>query len=536
MAYDNKISKEIIFPERGLIYDRNGRVLAENIVVYTLELNRNKVDIDNFKKLTGIEYSQDKAINEISREEAIEIKSLNLDGVEIREVSRRSYPYKEIMAHILGYVGMATSEDMKLDKTLDYNEKLGKNGVEAYYNDLLKGIKGEIYVERNALSKIVDEYSSSRVDAVNGNNLILTIDIDFQKKLYSKIKEYSEKYRTKGGAGIIQDVNTGEILAMVSYPSYDNNLFVDGISSKEYTKLIEDSRSPLLNRAIAAQLPPGSTFKIIVGAAGLETGSITPSTEFYSSGVIKLSGGMSFQEYARKSYGSLNIKEALMVSSNIFFCRTMLRMKIEKFIAYADKFGVGKYTGIDIFGEAKGRMPSPENKIWLAENGATWLEPIWYPEGDSCNSAIGQGITLTTPIQLVNITSSIANGGTVYRPRLLLKYVHNGREIIMENEIKEKNFIKDTNLNIIREGMRASVIGGRGISTSLRHLPVSVAAKTGTAEFGKKDKYGYDQTHAWVVGFFPYEKPKYSFVILLEGGGSSSRASFLIRDFIRSIY
>ena len=442
-----------------------------------------------------------------------------------------------MISHVLGYTGIVYAEDLKKNPNLDYDDIIGKAGIEYFYDNNLRGKKGKVLIETNAYGEKIAELTNSYVPPQNGTTLKLFMNVDWQKYLYESLAHAVEQYHARGGAGIIMDVNTGGIIAMTSYPSYDNNLFIGGIDTKTYNKLAKDKRYPLLNRAIGAQEPAGSTFKTIVASAALQERAITPSTVFNSTGVIYLSGHYPFQEYHKHVYGPLTVRDALMVSSNIFFCKTMLKLGIDKFIPYAEKFGIGEYTGIDLPGEAKGRLPSPENKIWLAKHGYTWLEPIWYPEGDACNSAIGQGITLVTPIQLVKVASTIANGGTVYKPHLVKEFIYSDNSRKKYTPVVEhKDFVYPQNIKIVQEGMRMSVGGPRAIIRVLNNLPVTVAAKTGTAEFGIKTKDGYSTTHAWVIGFWPYEKPKYAFVVFLEGGGPSYRAAQVMANTIKRIY
>jgi penicillin-binding protein 2 len=278
-------------------------------------------------------------------------------------------------------------------------------------------------------------------------------------------------------------------------------------------------------------------FKTIVAAAALEEKAITPNTVFMSTGVIYLGGGQPFQEYHKYVHGPLDLRGGIAKSSNIYFCKTMLDLGIDKFVPYAEFFGIGDPTGVDLPGEASGRLPSPENKIKLAET-SPWLDPVWYPEGDSCNTAIGQGITVVTPMQVSNWAAVIANGGKVVRPHFGMKTVFDegGQEVeedVVDAEVVREGMVSDSSLAHVRDGMRHSVSGPQRVIVPLDGAKVSVAAKTGTAEFGVQDESGiYTQTHAWVMGFFPYEDPQFSFVFFLEGGGESNNSAAVAREFI----
>lgn len=547
-ANDNALTEEYEFAKRGLIYDRNGNQLVENIKTYDLYVNPAKITLDkvfelypqlsvqieNFKE----DHKDLKAINRnyllahnIKKELALDIKAKTPEGIVLREGTVRNYPLKDSFSHLLGYTGIASDADLKRDNSVVYNDIVGKNGIEYQYDLQLRGIHGKKYTLTDATGHVNDG-SEVLEKPVNGNTLYLTIDKEYQQILFDKVKKYVESSNARGGSAMIIDVESGAVRAIVSYPSYDNNLFVGGISVANYKKLTDSPQVPLLFRPISSQEPPGSTFKTIVAAAALDEGAITENTVINSPGVINLSGTL-FQEYRQRAHGNITVKDALMVSSNIYFCRTITKLGIDKFLPYADKFGIGKQTGIDLPGEMRGRVPSPENKLWLANNGATWLDPIWYPEGDACNSAIGQGIALATPVQMGIVAAAIANGGKVYKPYVTEKIIQpDGKEVFTHSQISQENFVSPNSLRIVREGMRMSVNGPRAIITSLKNSPVTVAAKTGTAEFGIKDKHGYSTAHAWIIGFYPYEKPKYAFVVLLEGGGNSTNASNVIREFL----
>jgi penicillin-binding protein 2 len=547
-ANDNALTEEYEFAKRGLIYDRNGNQLVENVKTYDLYINPAKITLDKVQELYPQLQEQITSFKEdhkdlaaisrnyllahnIKKDLALDIKAKTPEGIVLREGTVRNYPLKDSFSHLLGYTGIASDTDLKRDTSIVYNDIVGKNGVEYQYDIQLRGIHGKKYTLTDATGDVNDG-SEVIEKPVNGSTLYLTIDKEYQQVLFDKVKKYVQSSNARGGSAMIIDVDSGAVRAIVSYPSYDNNLFVGGISVADYKKLTDSPQVPLLFRPISSQEPPGSTFKTIVAAAALEESAITENTVINSPGVINLSGTL-FQEYRQRAHGNITVKDALMVSSNIYFCRTITKLGIDKFLPYADKFGMGKHTGIDLPGEMRGRVPSPENKLWLANNGASWLDPIWYPEGDACNSAIGQGIALTTPVQMGVVATAIANGGKMYKPYVTEKIIQpDGKETLTQPQITQENFVSPNSLRIVREGMRMSVNGPRAIITSLKNSPVSVAAKTGTAEFGIKDKYGYSTAHAWIIGFYPYEKPKYAFVVLLEGGGNSTNASNVIREFL----
>ena len=417
---------------------------------------------------------------------------------------------------------------------LNPTDIVGRTGLEREYDEQLAGEDGQMAWEVDNLGKKISEKGLVLKEPVSGQNMYLTIDMEVQNKLYEAMQSGIKTSKSVGGAGIIEDVNNGEILAMVTYPSYDNNLFIGGISSADYSKLLNDATNPLLNRAIAAQVPAGSTFKTMVATAALDAGAINKNTKYTSYAGYTFSSGAPFQEYHNHSYGTLNVVGALTVSSNIYFCELIRHWNMDALVPYLDKFGIGKVTGIDIPGEMPGRLPSPANKLLLANSISPWLDPIWYPEGDSCNSVIGQGIGLVTPIQMSNWIASIANEGTLYKPHLA-KYTvdENNKKTDIAVEVLQDNIAKKEAFKITKEGMWSAVNGNGASISSLANLGVSVAAKTGTAEFGSLDKKGnYEHSHAWVTGFFPYENPKYSFSIFLEDGSESINAVRIMREVI----
>lgn len=562
----NSIRISSIPAYRGVIFDKDGQKVVENVPAVNVYLNIDvfldaKMDIDEeklrevssiledilgekwkdtsedeitfesiYQKVISI-YSSDPYFSnillarDIDNDMSISIKSLGeeLEGVVLEDESKRNYLYPEEFSHILGYVGEASLEDVEKYEYVSNNDIVGKLGIEKYYDEMLAGKNGELATEVNALGHSITGSSYIITPQESGKSLYMTIDAEVQSKIYEILQEAVKENGATGAAVVVEDVNNGEILSMVSYPGYNNNKFIGGISQKDYNKLLEDERIPLLNRPIAAQVPPGSTFKSLVATAALDSGAINTSTIYNSRRGYTFSSGAPFQEFQNNAYGRLNVIQAIAKSSNIFFCETIRHWDINELVPYLRDFGIGEYTGIDIPGEMPGRLPSPENKIYLAENGATWLDPIWYPEGDGCNSVIGQGITLVTPIQMANWIAAIANNGTLYKPHVIEKSVDDqGNEEILDYEPLNQDFISPKALEIVRRGMWSVVHSDLGSAKILRDVGEEVAVKTGTAEFGALNEKGvYEHTHAWIAGFYPFEDPKYSFVVFFEDGGLS---------------
>jgi len=575
---NNQVKIRKIPAFRGVVFDRNGKQLVVNKSAMNVYLAvEHYLDEDGYidaqlieessdtlggilgsdwenKDLEGIEeystisekvysartessfFTEILIARDIDDETAIKIKasSESLPGVYIDSGNKRYYPEKEILSHILGYTGTVSFEDLE---ELDYalpTDVVGRSGLEREYDEYLVGEHGEIAWEVDAVGRTVSKEGYVVKEPVSGKNLYLSLDLEVQRKLYEVIKEGVAEYKAQAGAAVIQDPETGEIVAIVSYPSYDNNLFVGGISSEKYSALLNDPGNPLLNRAIAAQMPPGSTFKTIVAVAGLDSGAITKNTQYVSRRGYTFSSGAPFQDYRNSAYGVLNLIDAISVSSNIYFCELIRNWDMDELVPYLEKFGIGSYTGVDIPGEAPGRLPSPENKIALANTTSPWLDAVWYPEGDSCNSVIGQGITLTTPLQMVNWTSAIANEGILHTPHIGEYFLdEEGNRETLEYEPLHTNIASEEAIKTVKEGMWSAVNGPRATIATLRGMSVEVAAKTGTAEFGTLSKEGeYERTHAWTTTFFPYEDPKYTLTVFLEDGGESINAVRTARKMI----
>lgn len=580
---NNQLEFVEITPNRGVIFDANGKKLVENIPSYNMFIDLNHfrdsvgyIDDNDLKRLSDEleiivgnvwnetdedgEYIYSSLGNKVLEDvntltlsgefyntnQLLILKGLDndlivkfkanfsdIDALVFEDSTKRHYLAHESFSHILGYTGGVSEGDLDRYDYVSSTDNIGKTGVERIYDEILFGTKGNLVRERNATGKIISD-NTVLSEPVSGNSLHLTIDNDAQIKMYELLKEGVDKYDATGGAGIIEDIHTGELLVLASYPSYDNNLFVGGIDQNSFKGLLDDPMNPLLNKAISSEAPPGSTFKTIVAASYLEAGIVDRYHQVLSTAGYKFSNGAPFQEYHNHSYGWVDIVDALTVSSNIYFCDVIREWDMNELVPYIESFGIGEYTYIDIPGEGKGRVPSPSNKINLANGANWWLDPIWYPEGDACNSVIGQGISLVTPIQMSNWVSAIANGGDLHTPRV-------GKEFVdMDGDIQEivyddlaGNIISNNSLEVVREGMWGSVNGARKVIIPLSGAQVTVAAKTGTAEFGKLNEDGiYEFTHAWVTGFYPYEDPQYSFTIFLESGGASNNAAQVAREFI----
>jgi len=396
-----------------------------------------------------------------------------------------------------------------MDKNKNYlmTDYIGKTGLEKSYEKELKGIYGAQQIEIDSKGEV--KKNLGLINPQAGNDLVLNIDQGLQKKIYDSLSAVLEKTKTKTAAAVAIDPSTGGILAIVSLPSYDNNLFAGGINSEDYKKLISDKTFPLLNRATSGEYPPGSTIKPAVAAAALSEKTILEETTVGCGGAIHI-GGWSFGDWKTHG-GGIDVKKAIAESCDVFFYAVgggyanIPGLGMDRMKKYENLFGFGEATGVDLPGELKGFIPSEEWKL-------NYKKEKWYI-GDSYHCAIGQGFVLATPLQLANYTAALANGGTLYSPKVVNQIRRiNGENEYIQPEIIRKNFISKEVMRIIREGMRQTITSGT--AQPLKDLPVAVAGKTGTAEFGEEDK-----THAWFVSFAPYDNPKIAMVVLVEGGG-----------------
>jgi penicillin-binding protein 2 len=532
ISRNNRIRSIEIKAPRGKIYDKKGELLVGNIpsldaVVFPIGLptdsNEKKKNVEklasilhlNEGEILGKLESSDSFSNKpilikenISQEEYLVIlgEKNNLSGVEIEKTAIRNYLDGQIFSHILGYEGKIKKEE--LEKFPDYSltDYVGKQGVEKKYENDLRGQAGSVNVEVDASSQFKKEVGV--INPVPGSDLILSIDAGLQRKITDSLTNILEQSKTETAAAVAINPQNGEILALVSLPSFNNNLFAEGISNEDYQNLITNNSKPLFNRAVSGEYPPGSTIKPLIAAAALTEGTIDEHTTVNCTGGINI-GDYHFGDW--KTHGVVNVRSAIAESCDVFFYSVgggygnISGLGMDRMKKYEDKFGLGLLTGIDISGESTGLVPSPE---WKMET----LGEKWYT-GNDYHASIGQGFLTVTPLQLANYISAIANGGTLYQPKITSTIIDSkGKSKSISPVVKEKNLMSRDVSNIVREGMRETIISGT--ARSLATLPVPVAGKTGTAQFGSEEK-----THAWFVSFAPYENPEIAMVILVEGGG-----------------
>lgn len=544
LADGNRIKNIPVLAERGIIYDRNKKRLVYNFPDFYLAIAPNyfpkneEERILALQKISKIINMPPQEIEErllafathnyqslpiktgLTYEQAIhlEILSRSFPGIYVENGIKRQYDIPESMSHILGFLRKIDKDELESRKNYLPTDDIGKAGIELQYEDYLRGKYGKKQVEVDALGRQV--VILAKVDPVSGQDITLTIDADLQNKVETVLKKHMRAHGVKKASIIISDANTGEILAMVSEPSYDNNVFSGGLSYENYSKLIQDKNKPMFNRSIAGEYPSGSTIKMIFASAALEENIIKEDSSFLSSGGLKVNQWF-FPDWKVGGHGATNIKKALAESVNTFFYIIggglmnssyddfiFQGLGVLKLVEYAKKFGLGEKLEIDLPGESDGFLPSKE---WKEK---TKGEP-WYI-GDTYHLAIGQGDITVTPLQVNFYTSVFANRGTLYKPHIVKSISQtDGSVKILEPEVLNKNFISSANIEITRKGLRDGVLYGS--SRALYNLPISVAGKTGTAQWNSIKK-----PHAWFTGFAPYDNPEIVITVLAEEAGEGS--------------
>lgn len=556
-AEENRLRVLPVLPARGLIYDRNGEQLVVNQPMFSAAVVPADVPDEQFlavvaglSAITGVTPAEIVALmadaqGSIDRFSPVVVKA-NLDeatvfrlrerqpdlpGVQVLVESARFYPTSDLTAHLLGYVSRIDSEEygQLRDEGYQLNDRLGKTGIEFIYEAILRGAPGFRQVEVDASGRVTRTIHSTSPQ--QADNLVLSIDVNLQRRLAELLQE--QMVESDNATAIVMDVRNGEVLAMVSLPAYDNNAFTRSITDQELRRLLNDPAKPLVNHAIAGVYPPGSTFKQITGTAALQEGVATVQTTIATRGFLTIPNRYSPGEvYVLRDWrnlGTLNFYGAVAMSSNIYFSylsggyyengRTVFEgLGIDRLAAYAREYGLGKPTGIDLPGEAAGLLP---DAAWKEETtGEVWTL------GDTYNLGIGQGFLTVTSLQLLLVTAAIANGGDVLVPHLLRQVVDNQGNVIqrVERQVASTLSVSDANLAIMREALRQSA--DYGVARTGSSTLVSVGGKTGTAEYGPPRPDGrIEKTHAWYVGFAPFDDPQIAVVVFVEQGIGSTRAA-----------
>lgn len=540
----NRIRIKALPPTRGLIYDRHGVIMANNLPAYRLEIIKEQVkDLDqtllDLKKY--VDYSDLdlslylRAANRRRSFESIPLRlnlndeevarlAVNLykfDGVEINARLTRNYPQGDHAVHALGYVGRIDVKDLGRVNENNYagTSHIGKLGLEKFYEFQLHGTVGVQQVEVNSRGRTLRVLTET--PPIPGDNLHLTID--------SKLQKVAEQaFGDLTGSVVAINPRNGEVLALVSMPKFDPNLFVNGISYKNYDKLRNSNQQPMFNRALSGQYPPGSTTKPFFGLAGLETRTVNSQTKISCHGFYRLPNKEhKYRDWKKRGHGYMDLKGAITQSCDVYFYDLSYRMGIDKMSSFLDKFGFGKKTGIDSTGEVTGLLPSRE---WKRKT----LNQPWFP-GETLNTGIGQGTFLVTPLQLANSTGALSLNGLRYRPHLVnaLENGYSGNKIdIPIEQVSDDGVSKKSNWQQVHKGMLNVVHGLRGTASGInRGLTYTIAGKTGTAQvygIAQDDEYDEDtvinrlRDHALFMSYAPSENPRIAVAVIVENGGHGS--------------
>jgi penicillin-binding protein 2 len=539
LSESNRLRFVPVAASRGAILDRNGKVLVSNSPSFSLAVIPQDVkdkkllvgrlakvlDLDQSELLGKWEKGKGRAkyypvmlASGITRDqlEFLEENRLQLAGLHIEVKPVRGYPNGSLAAHLLGYLGEISENELTQQEFSDYNpgDYLGKNGIERSWERELHGIDGGRQIEVDARGRVLRTVSES-VPTV-GNSLVMTIDVELQKVT-------EQAFGDKAGAAVAMDVNSGEILAFASNPGFDPALFTGRLSPKQWQEYLDDKRHPLENKALKGQYPPGSTFKIVTALAGLERGLIDENTTVVCTGSHTV-GNRSFKCWEKKGHGVVNLKRALKESCDVYFYQLGERLGVDWIAAQARDFGLGAPLGIGLENEKGGLIPTAE---WKEKK----YGKQWY-RGETLPVAIGQGYVLTTPIQLASMIASVANEGTVYRPQLVKRVIDPDGNVLKEfpPQIIKKAAVNPKNFRLVKEGLLAVVNEPHGTGAAARLYEVKVAGKTGTSQVVKlRDSKGgvpYQyRDHALFVAFAPYDKPEVAVAVIVEHGEHGGSAA-----------
>ncbi len=553
MAEGNRLWERVVLSPRGEIVDRYGTVLARSrpsfrLVATPLDVPQDQLAslLNRVSVLLALPMEQREQLlkkfdqrsiqslvvaQNLTNEQAIlfETRADEFPGLSVQAVPIREYVYPLAFAHVLGTTGILSEQDPYFgNPAYDPGDAVGKTGLEAQYESDLKGLNGRDMVEVDALGSVVK--SLGAVAAAPGNSLEVHLDAGLQQALFD---QFAARPGLKGAA-VALDVRTGAVLALLSYPGFNGNLFAEGISVPEYQKLLQDPLLPLFNRAVGAQLPPGSTVKPMVALAALEEGVVHDRTVIVDSGKITVPNQFNpgvvydYVGWKRTGLGPMTARSAIAMSSDIYFYVVgggfepmgIEGLGVNKLSEYYRRFNLGKVTGIDIPGEKPGLVADPAWKAEYYKNNP--IMSRWYL-GNTYHVSIGQGDMLVTPLQVALWTATIANNGVGMKPFIVSQVRDpDGR---MVREIAPTVLIprigNDANIAVVQEGMRETVLDGT--AKRMQSLPISSAGKTGTAQFDNNEK-----EHAWFTAYAPYEQPQIALTVIVEGGGEGGAAALPI--------
>ncbi len=518
---------EAIVAPRGLIYDRNGRLLVSNVPTYSVKVR--PADLPNERRdevvarlaaLIGVDgadinaaidgnpgsaFDLVRVARDVDKDTAnlIAESGTDLPGVEVTIEARRQYTDGPLTSQLIGYTGPVSPDALAELRSVGYlpDDLIGKAGVEATYETELRGTYGSERVQRDATGRKT-QVLQTVAEAIPGASITLTIDTKAQRDAQKALTWAMDLVGLKRGVVIAMNPQTGEILAMVSLPTYDNNLFARGISGDDFTALLENPDQPLLNHAVQAHYPPGSTYKLVTGTGGLADKEIRPTTQLTTKGFLTL-GSTRFYEWNRRGWGACDIYCGFGHSSDTFFFQVAGMLGIDRLGYWANQYGFGEPTGVELPGEVSGIVPT---NAWKQQVLGADIFP-----GETYQAGIGQGYDVVTPIQLINAFAALANGGTLYQPAIVRDVVGPDGTVIkpFAPTVLHEMDVPASVLKVMRNAARETV--------TLRHtynlvdLPIKVAGKSGTAEFGKRDSQGRLPFHSWFVGFVPKDPAKGSF-------------------------
>ena len=559
-AARNRSRTESVRPVRGLIYDRDREPLVRNRPVFSVWVAPADIPpehegaiISNLAALTGERAADLRFKLEVAREDpgrptrvasglpreaalAIEERRRDLPGVSVRAIMQRAYPHGDIFGHILGFAGPIPAEEVEAYQTegVSYDEEVGLSGIERSFQVDLRGSNGQRMIEIDALGRELREVTSE--PPTEGANTVLTISVREQRAIREILARHLALREDGAGAVVVVRPSTGDVVALISLPDYDNNLFSRGGVGDEFDRLVSDPRRPLINHAVSGLYPPGSTYKMIAAGAALEWGVVLPWTKILCEGRLVLPSGWTFDDWLPTGHGLVDLQRGIAESCNIYFYNVsggnpytnLSGVGNRRLSTFEQAFGFGKRSGIQLPGEAAGLVPTAE---WKRENlGQPWVT------GDTYHAAIGQGLVQVTPLQIALMYASIGNGGHVMQSRLVDRVIDSNGDVVHRVPVVERSRLplSATNLGLIQDGLVEAVNGSNGTGARARSAFATVAGKTGTAEYsGRRSGDGKLPSHAWFAGYAPAHAPEYAFAVLVRDGGEGSFAAAPIaRDIV----
>ncbi len=551
---NNSVRFRQVKPLRGLIMDRNGFVLVDNKpsfdVIYIPNRNKaNELSVERLKQLyenRALAFPYDQALLKNARPylpvkldknvtmekiALVETNALNLPGIYIDVSPIRLYLDGEILAPVIGYTGEVSRKEIEQSAgKYGYGDVSGKHGLERFFDAFIRGQRGAELVEVNAYGKEIK--NMGRIDPVAGYNMVLTIDADLQKAAWNAVQG-------KAGSVVVMDPRNGAVLAMVSSPSFDPNLFYEGISGEQWSQLQNNPFAPLSNKAIAGQYPPGSTYKLIVAAAALEEGIITPDTRVFCNGAFTL-GNRTYRCWRKGGHGSVNLHQAMVGSCDVYFYTIGKMLGVDKIAEYARRFGLGEVAQIDLPNEKKGLVPTKEWK--LKRKREAWQM------GETISISIGQGYNLVTTMQLANAFGAFANGGTLWRPYLVRQIQTTDGKIYKEFLPTKKGDLKLSarTIEILNDALKGVVNDPGGTGANAKLSGVEVCGKTGTSQVlglpenekarRRKILGAFQKDHALFASYAPSKNPEIVVAVILENAGGGGAVAAPVARKILSAY